>query len=236
MRRFRCAALVAVVCFASALVGNSNALMAQTADRGAKTDRELAKENAALRNRIHRLELERQNAKLHHHVRRLETKKGPAVAPARTNVANARASTSVARASASVARRSASDAYASDMPVKASVYNAPAANNWSGWYVGGEVGGKWVTNNWNTTCVQGGGLFTCGTAANAIIFPGAPDSSAANAFKTSGLRTGVYIGAMSQVNANWVVGMEGDAAYYSQSSTVGAFWAAARSLAPTMRD
>jgi outer membrane immunogenic protein len=86
---------------------------------------------------------------------------------------------------------------------------------------GGEVGGKWVTNNWNTTCVQGGGSFTCGSAGNAIIFPGEPDSSAANAFKTSGVRTGVYVGAMSQVNANWVVGMEGDAAYYSQSSTVG---------------
>jgi hypothetical protein len=126
MRRFRCVALVAVVGFASALVGNSNALQARSADRGAKTDQELAKENAALRNRIHRLELERQNAKLHDHVRRLETKRGPAVAPVRTRVANARASASDPRASAF-------DAYASDMPVKASVYSAPVASNWSGW-------------------------------------------------------------------------------------------------------
>jgi outer membrane immunogenic protein len=219
MRRFRCAALaaVAVAGFASVLVGNSNSLMAQTTDVSAKTDQELAKENAALRERINRLELERQNAELRDHARRLETKKRLSVAPATTTVAQERTSVAPARI-----KRAALHAFAADMPVKALVYNSPiAAKNWTGLYVGGQVGGKWLTNDWNTTCVQGGGLFfTCGSALNAIIFPGQPDSSAANSFKTSGLRTGAYLGGMYQVNP-WVVGVEGDIAFYNQSSTVG---------------
>jgi outer membrane immunogenic protein len=107
----------------------------------------------------------------------------------------------------------------------ADLLKAPAAPlavpSWSGWYVGGEVGGKWVTDDWGTNCIQGGGTATCGSAANAIpfvSFPGAPDSSAT--FKTSGLRAGVYVGAMSQISPNWVLGIEGDYAFYKQSASV----------------
>ena len=96
----------------------------------------------------------------------------------------------------------------------------PVAYGWNGWYIGGEVGGKWVTDDWTTTCVQGGGLFTCGSLLNSLAFPGAPDSSASHSFKTSGLRTGVYAGAMFQVNPTWVAGIEGDYAFYSKSSSV----------------
>src|SRR5262249_26239662 len=41
-----------------------------------------------------------------------------------------------------------------------------------------------------------------------------------NSFKTSGLRAGVYLGAMTQISPNWVLGLEGDYAFYSKSSTV----------------
>jgi outer membrane immunogenic protein len=113
-------------------------------------------------------------------------------------------------------------ATSADLPMKSMPYAAPApVFSWTGFYVGGQVGGKWLTNDWNTTCVQGGGLATCGSPLNAIQFPGQPDSSAANSFKTSGLRTGAYLGAMAQVYPNWVVGVEGDFAFYNQSSTVG---------------
>jgi outer membrane immunogenic protein len=107
----------------------------------------------------------------------------------------------------------------------ADLLKAPAAvpyvSGWNGFYIGGEVGGKWVTDDWTTTCVQGGGLAQCGNALNAIQFPGAPDSTASHSFKTSGLRAGVYAGAMFQVNPSWVAGIEGDYAFYSKSSTVG---------------
>jgi outer membrane immunogenic protein len=106
----------------------------------------------------------------------------------------------------------------------ADLLKAPAAvpyvSGWNGFYIGGELGGKWVTDDWDTTCVQGGGLAQCGNRLNGIQFPGAPDSTASNSFKTSGLRAGVYAGAMFQVNPSWVVGIEGDYAFYSKSSTV----------------
>jgi len=98
---------------------------------------------------------------------------------------------------------------------------APLAPSWSGFYIGGEVGGKWVTDDWGTNCIQGGGTATCGSPANAIpfvSFPGAPDSSAS--FKTSGLRYGVYLGAMTQISPSWVIGIEGDYAFYKQSASV----------------
>jgi len=113
--------------------------------------------------------------------------------------------------------------FAADMPVKAPPLMPTAAvYNWSGVYVGGEVGGKWTTDNWTTTCVDAGGfpLGLCGSPLSLIAFPGAPDSTAANAFKTSGLRAGVYVGADTQVNSSWVLGFEGDWGANKQSSTV----------------
>jgi outer membrane immunogenic protein len=113
--------------------------------------------------------------------------------------------------------------FAADMPVKAPPLTpAAAVYDWTGVYVGGEVGGKWTKDNWNTTCVDAGGapLGLCGSALSLIAFPGAPDSTAANAFKTSGLRAGVYAGFDVQVGPSWVVGFEGDFGAYKKSSTV----------------
>ena len=53
----------------------------------------------------------------------------------------------------------ANQALAADMPLlKAPVMAAPVSSGWTGWYVGGEVGGVTVNNNWQTNCVQYGGL------------------------------------------------------------------------------
>src|SRR5215468_106667 len=111
----------------------------------------------------------------------------------------------------------ASPAFAADL------LKAPAAPlavpSWSGWYIGGEVGGKWVTDDWGTNCAQFGALAgtPCGVGSpNALAI--VPDSSAT--FKTSGLRAGVYVGAMSQIAPNWVLGIEGDYAFYKQSASV----------------
>jgi outer membrane immunogenic protein len=119
-----------------------------------------------------------------------------------------------------VAMTIASPVFAADLPLKAPAA-VPVASGWDGWYVGGEVGGKWATNDWTTNCVQlGAPNFTCGSARNAIVFPGAPDSTASHSFTTSGVRAGVYAGAMFQAYTNWVFGIEGDYAFYDQSSSV----------------
>lgn len=110
--------------------------------------------------------------------------------------------------------------FAADMPYKAPMAVPVAASGWNAWYVGGQLGFKSVTDDWTTNCVQGGGLATCGNGLNAILFPGAPDSSASNRFTTSDFRYGLYAGAMSQVYTSWVVGIEGDVGFYNKSSTV----------------
>ena len=116
-----------------------------------------------------------------------------------------------------------SPVFAADMPVKAPPLTpAAAVYDWTGVYVGGEVGGKWTTDKWNTTCVDAGGapLGICGSAVSLAAFPGAPDSTAAHTFKTSGVRAGVYTGLNIQVGPSWVVGIEGDWAGYKKTSTV----------------
>ena len=111
-------------------------------------------------------------------------------------------------------------AFAADMPVKAPApLPPPPVLGWNGFYVGGEVGGEWSRNDWNTTCIAGGGIFPCGSALNAIIFPGAPDVTASHTFDTSGVRGGIYAGWMFQTGA-WVWGLEGDYAWHDQTQTV----------------
>src|SRR5215831_2388539 len=114
----------------------------------------------------------------------------------------------------------ASPAFAADL------LKAPAAPlavpSWSGFYIGGEVGGKWVTDDWTSPCIQQSGNdgFACGGSNHNVVgqFPGAPDSSAT--FNTSGLRAGVYLGAMTQIAPQWVLGIEGDYAFFKKSAEV----------------
>jgi outer membrane immunogenic protein len=115
-------------------------------------------------------------------------------------------------------------AFAADMPVKAPMAPPPPppALTWSGIYVGVEGGWEQRQADWNTNCVQGGGLFTCGSALNAVIFPGAPDATANFNFKNNDWRVAIYNGAMFQpVTApNWVFGFEWDYGFSRKSSTV----------------
>jgi outer membrane immunogenic protein len=108
-------------------------------------------------------------------------------------------------------------AFAADIPLKAPP-PVPVASGWNGFYVGAQVGGKWTDNDFNPTCIQLGAPFTCGSALNAVVFPGAPDSNAT--LSTSGVRYGLYAGWMYQAYDRFVLGAEGDYAFHNKTQTV----------------
>lgn len=111
--------------------------------------------------------------------------------------------------------------FAADMPVKAPVAPPPPALTWSGFYLGVEGGWEERQANWNTNCVQLGGPFTCGSALNATVFPGAPDSTGSFNFKNNSTgHVAIYDGFMFQpVSApNWVLGFEWDIGFTNRSA------------------
>jgi opacity protein-like surface antigen len=99
-------------------------------------------------------------------------------------------------------------AAAADLPVKAP---PPPALTWDGVYLGGAVGWEKTDTNWSTTCFTTDGSCTDGFFV---------DGSSPHNFTTSGVRYGGYFGVNWQVLPAWVVGVEADAAWMSQSSRV----------------
>ena len=93
-------------------------------------------------------------------------------------------------------------ASAADLPTKGPIYQAPVAiaPNWTGFYVGGSVGGRWADNTWTTTAV--------GDPAG----PADPTTTPAS-FNSSTFRAGGYIGYNWQIDPLWVIGVEADAAW-----------------------
>jgi outer membrane immunogenic protein len=105
---------------------------------------------------------------------------------------------------------SVSAASAADMlPASAPLSRAPLAPvyyDWSGFYVGVSVGGRWSDDQWTTTAVSS--------------FLIAPDPSSAVAkFDPGGVRAGGYLGYNWQVS-DWVFGIEGDAAWANNKTTL----------------
>ncbi|MBV8752092.1 MAG: porin family protein [Hyphomicrobiales bacterium] len=93
-------------------------------------------------------------------------------------------------------------ALAADLPVKAPVYKAPvmapAVYDWTGFYVGGNIGYSWA--DWDSTTV--GGNFT---------FPGSPTAFSNTASpNVNGPFAGGQAGYNWQFNPHWLVGIEGD--------------------------
>lgn len=86
-------------------------------------------------------------------------------------------------------------ASAADMPTKAPAYApvAPMVYNWTGFYVGGQIGGGWYSNT--TTVVQGGTNFPAGFVDGTI--------------NGSGVLGGGYAGFNYQIN-QFVIGIDGD--------------------------
>jgi opacity protein-like surface antigen len=93
-------------------------------------------------------------------------------------------------------------ALAADLPVKAPVYKAPViapvVYDWTGFYVGGNVGYSWA--DWDSTNVGGNSTF-----------PGSSSAFSKTASpNVNGPFGGVQAGYNWQFNPHWLVGFEGD--------------------------
>jgi outer membrane immunogenic protein len=88
------------------------------------------------------------------------------------------------------------------------VYKAPPppplapVYNWTGWYVGGNVGGHWGTDKITTTTQSGGGFTVAGAAA--------VDAASPTSLHPDGVIGGVQAGYNWQVNT-YLLGLEADA-------------------------
>lgn len=84
-------------------------------------------------------------------------------------------------------------AYAADMPTKAPAYAPIAMYNWTGFYIGGQVGGGWFSSQ--TTHIDPTGSFPAGWVDSTI--------------DGSGFLGGGYAGYNYQIN-QFVIGIDGD--------------------------
>jgi outer membrane immunogenic protein len=109
----------------------------------------------------------------------------------------------------------ASIASAADMPVKAPMM-VPVAYNWTGFYIGGNVGGAWSGTDVTTTNAPGvPGIF--GVPANIALVNALGTGSANSGGKFTG---GVQIGYNWQVSPQWLVGVEADINSLNQTSAL----------------
>jgi outer membrane immunogenic protein len=108
-----------------------------------------------------------------------------------------------------------SSALAADMAVKARPAPVAVAMwDWSGFYVGAEVGGTWDRDRWTATSLADAPV---GLARSAI------DITSPRSYDTSAVRAGGYVGYNWMVGPTWLVGLEGDAAWKDNSRTIGGF-------------
>jgi outer membrane immunogenic protein len=105
---------------------------------------------------------------------------------------------------------------AADMPIAAPV---PVVDNWTGFYVGASLGGRFSDSNWTTMCLNQGALGGAGCptnlAQNASRFPLSNPAGLSSAT----LRPSVYLGYNWQI-ANWVIGAEADIAWGKSSNDI----------------
>jgi outer membrane immunogenic protein len=97
---------------------------------------------------------------------------------------------------------------------------APVVYNWTGFYVGVGLGGRWTESDWTTTCLGPTFLGTAG-CPNDVFFPA--DTRIGNAnpglFDSTGFRVSGYAGFNWQFQ-NWVLGVEGDFGWADNDETI----------------
>jgi outer membrane immunogenic protein len=117
-------------------------------------------------------------------------------------------------------------AFAADMAVKAPLAAPQPVWSWTGFYVGGDIGAKWMHDKWTATSLFDGGSPAPGFVATAI------DSSSPRGYDMSGFRGGGYLGYNWQFSPTWVGGIEGDAAWANDSQRQAGFPGCAAGAAP----
>ena len=98
-------------------------------------------------------------------------------------------------------------AMAADMPAKAPAYTAPAAYNWTGWYVGVNAGGAWGKSDDPTTTVFSPIGYFASTSIPAVNAVGAQSTD------LSGFTGGIQ-GGYNWQWSNLVTGIEADFVYF----------------------
>ena len=98
-------------------------------------------------------------------------------------------------------------ASAADLSSKVPLYTPTMAVNWTGFYIGGSVGGRWSDSSWSTTAI------------GSPLGPSDPTTTPAS-FNSSSFRAGGYIGYNWQFSPSWVAGVEADAAWGHNSKTL----------------
>lgn len=98
-------------------------------------------------------------------------------------------------------------AFAADIAVKAPPAPPPVpVFSWAGFYVGGDVGMKWMQDEWTVTSLFDGG----GPAPG---FVGTPLGPSTRTYTLNDIRAGGFVGYNWQFSPTWVGGVEGDAAW-----------------------
>ena len=94
----------------------------------------------------------------------------------------------------------------------AALATARPSANWTGFYAGASVGGRWSNIDWDTTATSAG-FGVGGTSA--------PDSSSrAASFDKETFRGAFYVGHNWQVAPSWVLGIEGDVGLAKSAKTI----------------
>lgn len=103
-------------------------------------------------------------------------------------------------------------ASAADMAVKARPAPVPVYN-WTGFYIGGAVGGRWDDPRWSNTCQETGAAATC------IVFADRFATNNPQTFRSSSVRGAIYGGYNWQVAPTWLLGVEADVGYGNNRKT-----------------
>jgi outer membrane immunogenic protein len=112
-------------------------------------------------------------------------------------------------------------ATAADLPVKAPAAPQAAPDSWTGFYVGASVGGRWTKADFSILAID---EFFIGGVQNDLPFctSNVPPCATRSSFDASSIRTGVHAGYNFQLNARWLVGVEGDWAWADATASSGA--------------
>jgi outer membrane immunogenic protein len=81
--------------------------------------------------------------------------------------------------------------------------------NWSGFYIGAGLGGRWTDTSWDTTCLAPGALGTGGCPNDVFVGTTRINNDNPAKFDMSGIRASGYLGYNWQFSS-WVFGVEGD--------------------------